>query len=1192
MIDAGGLLVDVRRLVVRLVDDLRERTVSHEGSRVHVEGVFGQAVAAGRTEKSFEEWREDLLAQVAAGWVLGCVFVRFCEDNGLVEVPLLSGPGERLRLARDHRAAFFAEHAAADDRDWLVEVFGRYARLPGTSGVFGERNPLWQLSPGPDGAKELVELWWATDDEGRVLRHDFTDGSLNTRFLGDLYQDLSEHARKQFALLQTPDFVEAFILDRTLEPALETFGLAGTRMIDPTCGSGHFLLGAFDRLLERWRQVEPATDVRELAQRTLDAVNGVDINPFAVAIARFRLLVVALRASGIDRLSDAPDFRINVAAGDSLLHGTRPGALFSGASEFAGVLDHHYPTEDAEDAERILQAGTYQAVVGNPPYITVKDKALRDAYRSLYPVCSGKFALSVPFAQRFHDFAMHGTSKQQAGYVGQITSNSFMKREMGKKFITEWLPSRDLTHVIDTSGAYIPGHGTPTVILLSRNQSYRGTTRALLGVSGEPGRPEEPGKGHVWTAILTQVDQPDSESDFISVEDVTDGRFFVHPWSLQGGGAPSLKTRLESAGTGRLVSEIESSGALSITGEDSIFADLSIAQQVRLGIEPSARREFAEGVIVRDWSIGPALCILPYDEHFRPRLEAGVYRYLWPFRAGLVQSRMFGKTKAERGKDWFEWTFLMPDRLRVPLSIVFAFVATHNHFVLDRGGKVFNRSAPVIKLPEGASEAEHLGLLGLLNSSTACFWMKQVFHCKGSTVDSAGARQTTVPFEDFWEFDSTKLKQFPLPAGRPLVWAELLDGLAGELGGVLPSAVAERVAPTRGVLDEAGAEVTLLRARMVGLQEELDWACYGLYGLVDEDLTFPVDEVPALAKGERAFEIALARRMAAGEVSTTWFERHGSTPITELPGHWPDAYRELVERRLALIGSDRSIGLLERPEYKRRWNWDELGDLEREAQRTWLLDRIEKLLADGAGEPAVTTVARLADRLWQDEDARAVAEDLEGVDADPVRVVGQLVASAGVAYAAALRLKPSGLVKRQVWERTWALQRVEDTLDARAALPADHADHLDADALAAAKKDAGVDRIPVPPKYASSDFRDPVAWRLRGKLDVPKERFILYPGTHAGADATMVVGWAGWDHLQQLRALAGLYTARKQDGAEVGELTPMLAGMTELLPWVVQWHDDPDPVYGDRMGQYFTGFLDTERAAHGLTPQDLTDWRP
>ena len=58
---------------------------------------------------------------------------------------------------------------------------------------------------------------------------------------------------------------------------------------------------------------------------------------------------------------------------------------------------------------------------------------------------------------------------RQAGYVGMITANSFMKREFGKKLIEQLIPTWDLTHVIDTSGAYIPGHGTPTVILVGRN---------------------------------------------------------------------------------------------------------------------------------------------------------------------------------------------------------------------------------------------------------------------------------------------------------------------------------------------------------------------------------------------------------------------------------------------------------------------------------------------------------------------------------------------------------------------------------------------------------------------------------------------------------------------------------------------------------------------------------------------------
>jgi hypothetical protein len=80
---------------------------------------------------------------------------------------------------------------------------------------------------------------------------DFTDPSWNTRFLGDLYQDLSEATRKRYALLQTPEFVEEFILDRTLTPAIHEFGYREVRLIDPTCGSGHFLLGGFHRLVDR-----------------------------------------------------------------------------------------------------------------------------------------------------------------------------------------------------------------------------------------------------------------------------------------------------------------------------------------------------------------------------------------------------------------------------------------------------------------------------------------------------------------------------------------------------------------------------------------------------------------------------------------------------------------------------------------------------------------------------------------------------------------------------------------------------------------------------------------------------------------------------------------------------------------------------------------------------------------------------
>ncbi len=143
-----------------------------------------------------------------------------------------------------------------------------------------------------------------------------------------------------------------------------------------------------------------------------------------------------------------------------------------------------YACEDKEEISRAL-GQQYHAVVGNPPYITVKDKALNQAYRDRYATCHRQYSLSVPFMERFFDLAVAGgtttsdtnnTNGKASGYVGQITANSFMKREFGKKLIEEYFAKVDLTHVIDTSGAYIPGHGTPTVILFGRNREPVGTT--------------------------------------------------------------------------------------------------------------------------------------------------------------------------------------------------------------------------------------------------------------------------------------------------------------------------------------------------------------------------------------------------------------------------------------------------------------------------------------------------------------------------------------------------------------------------------------------------------------------------------------------------------------------------------------------------------------------------------------------
>src|SRR5436305_8430849 len=96
--------------------------------------------------------------------------------------------------------------------------------------------------------------------------------------------------------------------------------------------------------------------------------------------------------------------------------------------------------------------------------------------------------------------------------VGQITSNSFMKREFGAKLIEEFFAHKvELTEVIDTSGAYIPGHGTPTVILIGRRRAGRernDTVRTVRSIQGEPSVPGNGELGLVWRAITDQIDLP------------------------------------------------------------------------------------------------------------------------------------------------------------------------------------------------------------------------------------------------------------------------------------------------------------------------------------------------------------------------------------------------------------------------------------------------------------------------------------------------------------------------------------------------------------------------------------------------------------------------------------------------------------------------------------------------------------
>jgi hypothetical protein len=854
MIDAKVLLTDLTRLLKRLEDDLRERALSPNSAvpelRGQLQAEWQAARDAERTAETFESWAEQVITQAGVHWLLSCVFLRFIEDNGLVDRPWISGTPQsgRLALARDSHDAHFRAHPHQNDRDFLIASFREAGALPGLHTFFEEaHNPVFRLGISGDAAMAVMQFWQEVAADSGLLVRDFTDPAWNTRFLGDLYQDLSEATRKRYALLQTPEFVEEFILNRTLTPAIQEFGYREARLIDPTCGSGHFLLGAFHRLVEEWVRNEPGRNPADVAQKALDAVAGVDLNPFAVAIARFRLLLAALQVSQVQSLAAARDFKIHVAIGDSLLHGKRfgltgTGDMFQRAEDFSSTgLAHAYLTEDLESVQLIL-GRQYHAVVGNPPYIVVSDAALNGAYRSKYASCHRQYSLGAPFTERFFELAVTGRDGLSAGFVGLITANSFMKREFGSKLIEQVLPRLDLTHVIDTAAANIPGHGTPTVIIFGRHRPPVGERlRVVMGIKGEPMTPVDPSQGLVWTSILRQIDVVGSESEYISVQDMPRSALNSHPWSIGGGGAGDLKALIESNSASRLSSAIAVHRYTYFVGNRQVtretveigFVGMTHADEAMVASPEAFRRKRVESQVVaplvvgdevRDWTFAAGSSVLlPHSQDEVVPIEEfpGMHRWLWPFRTTLGNRATFGKsTYFEEGRPWWAWHQIALRRVSTPPILTFSFIATHSHFAIDRGGNIFKQSAPVIKLRPTVTLDAMQGITGLLNSSIACFWLQQVCHNKGGP---GGGSSKDEKWHDFYEFSSTNIAEFPLIEDLPVALARRLDELGQQYRSNMPAAaLAAEHLPSRAALDAAKERAGVLRRQMFAAQEELD----------------------------------------------------------------------------------------------------------------------------------------------------------------------------------------------------------------------------------------------------------------------------------------------------------------------------------------------------------------------------------
>lgn len=1040
-------------------------------------------------------------------WWMACAFVRALEERGLVEARIAG------KAALDAQSDFFQMHPTESASRYLRQIVGDVAACPAGGAVLGDL--LGEMDETPlsaDGARALLEFFRQMSSSGRP-RWSFAGDPWT-----DLYQSVSPDLQREHGMIGTPVFVGEMLLDQTLTPALEEDGLEGTRILDPACGSGVLLLLAFERILARLQATEPEQSREAITLRALEKVHGADISPLAVLVTRARLALSFLERAGVERLARAPRLPLDVAVADSLLAGTEG--------------------RSSDDAEADAFGRRYTVVVSEPPYVSCADSARRDRYRSLYRSASGKFSLAAPFIERCFQLVDDG------GFVGVLASSSFMRRQFGRRLVEEVLAAVDLTHVVDLDGVFVPNHSTPSLVLVGRKRSpLSGTVRVVACKRGEPMVPSDPARGEVWSTITQHLDTPGYEDDYIWVADLPRAALAKHPWSLTGGVRSKVMERVEQVGSRRLRGVAAAIRAGVSSGRDEVFV-LPRGVARRLGLEPEVLRPCVSGDSIGDWTLRSNLCALgPYGTDgvapLPPDPASRWWRYLWRYRAVLETRTLHGSPVPGSWWTWSSWSSRpLPG---VPRLLCRA-VGSMSQFVLDRGDGVTRPSVLGVEMPARTSEDDCLALLAYLNSSVVCFWLKQTSFEKhafddrsvaGMGVFDLGARVGEIPVPEK-VFEAGPFRASLLAAARRLGHAAEERAVSG------PEGVLARWDRTSrdDLLEALGQaqmrEIASLRT-MVSCQEQIDWLIYEGLGLTSG--------------------------VAGGSVGAALPEDRPFGWLSDEPPAGLD--RRLVEvwrRRRAVLRGNPMVEILEAPAFKRSFRSTkvsldvEVDDEEEDAEEVagasrprvargrefrerlviaceaWLLERIEELFRD-ASPVRPMGVDEITSCLAASAGGTAVTSLLRDLqEAAPLAVmVRSLVETNAASFAAALRYTASGRRTRAIWEETWQLQR---------------------------RKDGGEQvACPVPPAYRRADYRDSVTWHHRGRLDVPTERFIRYPGASPDGTAALY-GWAGWDEGDRLQALRALVVERfSRDGWDETRLMPFLSGMSELavdLPSAVE----------------------------------------
>lgn len=549
--------------------------------------------------------------------------------------------------------------------------------------------------------------------------------------------ELKPEVRKAGGVYYTPQWVVDEIVRLTIDPLIASKrprDLQKFRVLDPACGSGSFLLGAFSRLIRHFEEYyteHPTVDRREhfqdaqgVRRLTADAkakllrnsIFGVDIDPAAAEVTTMSLYLKSLE-------SDAPEYvrtqmSLSGAILPSLADNIRVGNTLVSTDFYAqaqlGQLDafeEHRLRPFKWDSRKegfasVMQDGGFDAVIGNPPYFNV------DAtYGAGHPVPAYlKNAYPAIWQDKtdIYYFFMAQAAALARQRVGFIVSRAFLEADKARKLRGHLAATARLAEVIDLNSFRVfADAGIATAIcLLDTSGPHQGAKVAVRRLDSAAHSTLEVSAGIRQSAAPFEVFERKVELDSA-------------PWRFPNPYAHGLYESIDRRG--ERLANVCFLGKGMETAANGVFGKLSADDVRRFGfpsalLKRRARNSDIDAYYVSD--SGEYVLYLEDVARYRD-LPGSVRSYL---EEPANKKKLEARAAFKRGDcEWWRYTWPLHKDMHTAPRLISPYRTGHNRFALDETFDYFTSTDTTMAFKRAGTREDLRYVQGLLNSKVLTF---------------------------------------------------------------------------------------------------------------------------------------------------------------------------------------------------------------------------------------------------------------------------------------------------------------------------------------------------------------------------------------------------------------------------------------------------------------------------------------